>query len=468
MSTFFIVNYLGFTSIKDIYYLTNADEIRSYILLHGFDFMELLPWTNSNINKALTNLENNEIVCSSFYAKELINTNGQVIDKKIVVLFTNFRIICTGNNTIVFDYIKDIIIFNKKQNSVFLINIGDYIIRCYDSHNKNDEIKRIVLALINSKKRSNKLKIEKEYKQKNIDRMSADLKKFIKRMILSNFESVDVQTIFESVEDNYEIYFDDIPKENTEKFYRVYINKKLDELKTDIQKLKDDTKDSLKKNIAEDKIIEDLIEKYEIDKYGAIKYIAKAKNMISNDIEKEKSDQRKKYSKEIALKYEFDEEKILQDVKKKYDISEKRIKKDIKELKKESEDLFYKEAEDLLITNDGNIFKSIKDLMNKFKITKDEAKTIVDKVYDSMTNKPKDEEPVKTVYIERQPEVKPKTTSELLREIVPYNGPKCPNCGCTDISKIGNISRAVSIGIWGLASSKIGKTQKCNKCGHTW
>ena len=45
---------------------------------------------------------------------------------------------------------------------------------------------------------------------------------------------------------------------------------------------------------------------------------------------------------------------------------------------------------------------------------------------------------------------------------------KCPSCGSTNISKIGIIDRAVSVGLVGLASSKIGKTHKCNHCGTTW
>lgn len=46
--------------------------------------------------------------------------------------------------------------------------------------------------------------------------------------------------------------------------------------------------------------------------------------------------------------------------------------------------------------------------------------------------------------------------------------PKCPTCGSTNTSKIGTVNRAVSVGILGLASSKIGKTHKCNDCGSTW
>lgn len=46
--------------------------------------------------------------------------------------------------------------------------------------------------------------------------------------------------------------------------------------------------------------------------------------------------------------------------------------------------------------------------------------------------------------------------------------PQCPSCGSSNVSKIGTVGRAVSVGIFGLASSKIGKTHKCNNCGSTW
>lgn len=38
----------------------------------------------------------------------------------------------------------------------------------------------------------------------------------------------------------------------------------------------------------------------------------------------------------------------------------------------------------------------------------------------------------------------------------------------TNVTKIGTVNRAVSVGMVGLASSKIGKTHKCNDCGSTW
>ena len=46
--------------------------------------------------------------------------------------------------------------------------------------------------------------------------------------------------------------------------------------------------------------------------------------------------------------------------------------------------------------------------------------------------------------------------------------PKCPTCGSTNISKIGTVNRMISTSLFGLASSKIGKTHKCNNCGTTW
>lgn len=46
--------------------------------------------------------------------------------------------------------------------------------------------------------------------------------------------------------------------------------------------------------------------------------------------------------------------------------------------------------------------------------------------------------------------------------------PRCPTCGSTNISKISTTSRMISTGLFGLASSKIGKTMECKKCGYKW
>lgn len=47
-------------------------------------------------------------------------------------------------------------------------------------------------------------------------------------------------------------------------------------------------------------------------------------------------------------------------------------------------------------------------------------------------------------------------------------GIKCPNCGQVNVKKISTTSRAVSVGLTGLASDKIGKTYKCPKCNYIW
>ena len=47
-------------------------------------------------------------------------------------------------------------------------------------------------------------------------------------------------------------------------------------------------------------------------------------------------------------------------------------------------------------------------------------------------------------------------------------GFKCPNCEKNAGYKIGIVSKGVSVGLLGLASSKIGKTYKCKNCGYIW
>ena len=81
-------------------------------------------------------------------------------------------------------------------------------------------------------------------------------------------------------------------------------------------------------------------------------------------------------------------------------------------------------------------------------------------------------------YGENHPELKqsPEYSEEAYQRrinYVPYeygssNSIKCPSCGSSNVSKIGTFNRIVSTGIFGLASSKIGKTHKCNNCGTTW
>lgn len=46
--------------------------------------------------------------------------------------------------------------------------------------------------------------------------------------------------------------------------------------------------------------------------------------------------------------------------------------------------------------------------------------------------------------------------------------PTCPTCGSTDISKISTTSKAVSVGLFGIFSSKIRKQFHCNSCKYEW
>ena len=71
----------------------------------------------------------------------------------------------------------------------------------------------------------------------------------------------------------------------------------------------------------------------------------------------------------------------------------------------------------------------------------------------------------------KHPELNPMLNDSHVIGTVTNNSksvPKCPTCGSSNISKIGTINRMVSTGLFGLASSKIGKTHKCNNCGTTW
>lgn len=45
---------------------------------------------------------------------------------------------------------------------------------------------------------------------------------------------------------------------------------------------------------------------------------------------------------------------------------------------------------------------------------------------------------------------------------------RCPICGSADVKKISTASRATSVAMFGLASSKIGKQYECKNCKHKW
>lgn len=45
---------------------------------------------------------------------------------------------------------------------------------------------------------------------------------------------------------------------------------------------------------------------------------------------------------------------------------------------------------------------------------------------------------------------------------------KCPTCGSDDIEKISFVSKAVGGYMWGIFSSNVRNTFKCNNCGYKW
>lgn len=48
------------------------------------------------------------------------------------------------------------------------------------------------------------------------------------------------------------------------------------------------------------------------------------------------------------------------------------------------------------------------------------------------------------------------------------NIPKCPTCQSTNIENISGTRRFISTGLFGLASSDVGKTMHCKNCGYKW
>lgn len=50
----------------------------------------------------------------------------------------------------------------------------------------------------------------------------------------------------------------------------------------------------------------------------------------------------------------------------------------------------------------------------------------------------------------------------------PQYTPKCPTCGSPNIKKISAAKRWIGVGLFGLASSDVGKTMQCENCGYKW
>jgi len=62
-----------------------------------------------------------------------------------------------------------------------------------------------------------------------------------------------------------------------------------------------------------------------------------------------------------------------------------------------------------------------------------------------------------------KPSVRPKEP-ELKEDFKP----RCPTCGSTNIQKISLTSKAIGGYMWGIFSSNVRNTFKCNNCGYKW
>ena len=77
---------------------------------------------------------------------------------------------------------------------------------------------------------------------------------------------------------------------------------------------------------------------------------------------------------------------------------------------------------------------------------------------------------LKKIYIQNELE---KEKEKITKKEVIYpssqpeeNIPKCPTCGSTNIKRISGTKRWLTTGLFGLASSDIGKTMVCKNCGY--
>ena len=111
-----------------------------------------------------------------------------------------------------------------------------------------------------------------------------------------------------------------------------------------------------------------------------------------------------------------------------------------------------------LIKNNYSKAKTILECRNSLQISQEEIKVIVDKLaneyYEKQNQKEKNALSAEQKYKLEHPEL--------------YDEPKCPNCHSTNIKSINIINKSISIGFWGLASHKIGKTMECLNCKYKW
>lgn len=106
-------------------------------------------------------------------------------------------------------------------------------------------------------------------------------------------------------------------------------------------------------------------------------------------------------------------------------------------------------------------------MISKKKLFKD---PIYKMVYDSIINKPKYyiNYNIKNNTNESNEEYFNRINRHTINNSQNRNIPKCPTCGSTNIKKISGTKRWLSAGLFGLASSNIGKSMYCQNCGYKW
>lgn len=72
------------------------------------------------------------------------------------------------------------------------------------------------------------------------------------------------------------------------------------------------------------------------------------------------------------------------------------------------------------------------------------------------------------IFSEVEANKKAKEEKHAREEAIEASKPKCPTCGSTNIQKISGTKRWVTAGLFGLASSNVGKTMECKNCGYKW
>ena len=70
-------------------------------------------------------------------------------------------------------------------------------------------------------------------------------------------------------------------------------------------------------------------------------------------------------------------------------------------------------------------------------------------------------------YLEREAREKEERIERAIRANI-SNVPKCPTCGSTNIEKISTASKITGGFLFGIFSSNVRNTYKCNNCGYKW